>query len=303
MSFSLTILGCSSALPTSQRFPTAQILNISEQFFLIDCGEGTQIQIRKYCIRISKIHHIFISHLHGDHFFGLFGLISTMNLLGRKGDLHIYGPAELEKILYIMLDNFEHLRFKIVFKKTDCSKNEIIFENNKITIETIPLKHRIPTCGFIFREKLKQKNIKKEVIIQFNLTIKEIGQIKAGNDLIRDNITVALNNDLTYPALPIISYAYCSDTLYKEDIIPLIKNVNLLYHEATYTKDMEHRAKETFHSTASQAATLARKAEVRQLVIGHFSARYRDLNEILEEARTVFPNTIAAEDGLTIEIN
>lgn len=302
MSFSLTILGCSSALPTSQRFPTAQILNISEQFYLIDCGEGTQIQIRKFCIRISKIHHIFISHLHGDHFFGLFGLISTMNLLGRKGDLHIYAPEELEKILSGILNNFERIRFKVIFKKIDCTKNEIIFENNKITVETIPLKHRIPTCGFLFKEKPKLLNIRKESISQFQLTLKEIVQIKAGNDLIRDDKCIAANQEITHPAQPQISYAYCSDTLYKEDIIPLIQNVNLLYHEATYTKEMEHRAKETYHSTAQQAAIIAKKANVKQLIIGHFSARYKNSSEILEEATSVFPDTIAAEDGLTVDI-
>ncbi|MBI5219990.1 MAG: ribonuclease Z [Bacteroidia bacterium] len=302
MSFSVTILGSSSALPTSQRFPTAQVLNISEQFYLIDCGEGTQIQLRKFKIRINKINHIFISHLHGDHFFGLFGLISTFNMLDRKNDLHIYGPPELEQVLSWQTDFFDYLFYKIIFHKLDCSHHRIIYETDKITVETIPLKHRIPTCGFLFKEKPKPRNIIKSAIEKYNLSIKEIVNIKNGADHILQNGDVIPNRELTLLPPQSKSFAYCSDTLYKEDIIPIIHGVDLLYHEATYTHDMEHRAKETFHSTARQAATLALNAHVKQLLLGHFSARYKKIDEVVNEAISVFPNTLAAEDGVCYKI-
>lgn len=299
MSLALTILGCSSALPTSKRFPTAQVLNISGQFFLIDCGEGTQIQVRKYKIRINKINQIFISHCHGDHFFGLFGLISTMNLLGRKGDLAIFAPVELKKILDEILKNYGNLNFKIVFHPVDCSKYAVIYENNRVTVESIPLRHRIPTSGFLFREKPGLFNINKEAIGKYQLTIKEIRAAKEGNDITREDGTFIPFSDVTLPRAETVSYVYCSDTLYNEDMIPFIENVDLLYHEATYMENMKDRAIETFHSTALQAAEIALKARVKRLVIGHYSARYTNLNDILEEARGVFPDTDAAEDGKT----
>lgn len=297
MSLVLTILGCSSALPTSKRFPTAQILNVFEQFYLIDCGEGTQIQIRKFKIRINKINHIFISHVHGDHYFGLFGLISTMNLLDRKCDLHVYAPRELEKILNTLLYSYDKLNFTVVFHSINSAKNEVIFENSKITVETIPLKHRVPTTGFIFREKPKQFNINRDAIEKYNLSIKEIVTAKLGNNIHREDGTEISYIDVVLPPTPPASYAYCSDTLYDELIIPLVKNVDMLYHEATYLHKMKDRAQQTFHTTALQAGMIAQKANVKKLIVGHYSARYKDAEEIANEARSVFPETFAAEDG------
>ena len=301
MSFTLTILGSSSALPTSKRFSTAQVMNILERFFLIDCGEGTQIQLRKYKIGFGKINNVFISHLHGDHFLGLLGLISTFNLLGRENDLNIYCPADLENILNCQLNYFENnLAFKIIYHPLNFNNPKIIYEDNKLTVKSFPLKHKIPTCGFLFEEKQKPSNIIKDKIQQLNIPIKDIVKIKQGSDFVADNGEIYKNEELTLPPQKPLSFAYCSDTVYYEDIIPIIKNVDLLYHEATFMNDMKERAKQTFHSTTIDAATIAKKANVKQLVIGHFSARYKNIEPVLNEAKTIFPNTLAAEDGMSI---
>ncbi len=303
MSFTLTILGSSSALPTSERFTTAQVINILERFFLIDCGEGTQIQLRKYKIGFGKINNVFISHLHGDHFLGLLGLISTFNLLGRENDLNIYCPAELENILNCQLNYFENnLIFKIIYHPLNFNHTEIIYEDDKLTVKSFPLKHKIPTSGFLFEEKQKPKNIIKEKIEELNIPIKEIIKIKQGHDFIASTGKLYKNEELTLSPSKPRSYAYCSDTSYCEDIIPIIKKVDLLYHEATFMNDMKERAKQTFHSTTIDAATIAKKADVKKLIIGHFSARYKDIEPVLQEAKSVFPNTLAAEDGMIISI-
>ncbi|MES2285002.1 MAG: ribonuclease Z [Bacteroidota bacterium] len=296
--FELTILGCSSATPTSTRNPTAQLLNIAERFFLIDCGEATQIQLRKFKLKFQRINHIFISHLHGDHYLGLIGLLSSMHLLGRTVELHLYCPPELEEIIEVQFKHSQtYLRFKIIYHHHKFIANDLIFEDNKVEVRTILLNHRIPCCGFLFTEKPLLANISKEVLQKYHIPVEQILAIKGGADFITAEGELIPNSKLVSNKLKPRSYAYCSDTCYDERIIEIIKGVDLLYHEATFLNDMLPRAKETFHSTALQAATIAQKAEVRQLMIGHYSARYRDLQPLLDEAQTVFSNTILSIEG------
>lgn len=296
--FELTILGCSSATPTSTRNPTAQLLNIAERFFLIDCGEATQIQLRKFKLKFQRINHIFISHLHGDHYLGLIGLLSSMHLLGRTVDLHLYCPPELEEIIEVQFKHSQtYLRFKIIYHHHKYIANDLIFEDNKVEVRTILLNHRIPCCGFLFTEKPLLSNISKEIIQKYQIPVEQILAIKGGADFITTEGELIPNSKLVSNKLKPRSYAYCSDTCYDERIIEFIKGVDLLYHEATFLNEMLPRAKETFHSTALQAATIAQKAEVHQLMIGHYSARYRDLQPLLDEAQTVFSNTILSIEG------
>lgn len=303
MTFSLTILGSSSALPTSTRFPSAHVLNVHERFFLIDCGEGTQMQMRKFKFKFGKVNHIFISHLHGDHTLGLFGLISTLVLLDRKSKLTIYGPPLLEKIIDDHLDAFEiNLPFTLEFIHLDCTSSRTIYEDPRLTVETIPLKHRIPTCGFLFKEKPRFRNIRKEMIEEYNIPIREIQKIKEGSDFTLESGEVIPNDKLTILPDPPRAFAYCTDTLYTESIIPKIRGVDLLYHEATFMQDMADQAHDNFHSTSYQAAMLAKKAEVGKLVLGHFSSRYKDLGPLLQEAKQLFENTFLAEDGSTFPV-
>ena len=291
MTFELTILGSSSAVPTSKRNLTAHVLNVHERFFLIDCGEGTQIQIRKNKIRFGKIDHIFISHLHGDHIFGLFGLISTFNLLKRDKDLHIYAHPELEKLLNRHIEYFEKtLSYKLIYHHLNPKINEVIYEDSKVVVETIPLKHRVPTCGFKFTEKPHLFNLKKNVVQTFEIPISKIQGIKEKGDIIP-------NSRLTLPPYKSRSYAYCTDTAYTKKIIPIIKDVDLLFHEATFAKNMKDQARQTSHSISEDAAKIAKEANVGKLIIGHFSARYKDVTPIINEARNIFPDTISAEDG------
>ncbi|MCX6296065.1 MAG: ribonuclease Z [Bacteroidetes bacterium] len=299
--FELTILGCSSATPTSKRNPTAQLLNIAERFFLIDCGEATQIQLRRFKLKFQRINHIFISHLHGDHYFGLVGLLSSMHLLGRTVEIHLYCPAELQEIIEIQLKHSQsHLNFNIVFHPHQFINNDLIFEDDRVEVRTIVLNHRIPCCGFIFKEKSLMANISKEVIHSYQLSVEQIIAIKTGADLIKENGEVINNKDLITAVHKPRSYAYCSDTCYDERILEYIQGVNLLYHEATFLQEMEARAKETFHTTAYQAGMIAQKASVKQLMIGHYSARYKDLDPLLAEARSVFENTILANEGESV---
>ena len=302
--FELTILGCSSATPTSKRNPTAQRLNIAERFFLIDCGEATQIQLRKYKLKFQRINHIFISHLHGDHYLGLMGLISSMHLLGRTVELHLYCPAELQEIIEIQFKHSQsYIKFPIVYHPHKYIDNDLIFEDDRVEVRTIFLNHRIPCCGFIFKEKPLLANISKETIHLFQLTVEEIVAIKAGSDLTKRSGEVIKNAELVTNIKEPRSYAYCSDTCYDERIAALVKGVNLLYHEATFLQEMEARAKETFHTTALQAGMIAKKANVKQLMIGHYSARYKDLQPLLNEAKSVFDNTILAIEGQSIVVS
>ncbi len=303
MQFSVTILGSSSALPTSERFPTAHLLIVNEHFFLIDCGEGTQMQLRKYRIRIGKINHIFISHLHGDHIFGLFGLISSFSLLGRTTPLHIYGTDLLEELVLDHLKYFKNeLTFDIKFHRIQCGRSSRIFENKKVEVITLPLVHRVPTCGFLFKEKPKERNIRKEMITRYDLSIKEILRIKMGEDFKTSDGRIIPNKELTLPPPKPRSYAYCSDTLPTERILPLIKGADLFYHETTFSNVDKELARITLHSTAKEAAELAVKAGVKKLLIGHFSSRYKDIKQLESEAREVFSNTVAVNDGERYEI-
>lgn len=305
MPFSLTVLGSSSALPTATSHPTAHFLNIHEQYFLIDCGEGTQMQLRRNRIKIQRINQIFISHLHGDHYFGLIGLITTMQLLGREKTLNIYSPPGLKPIIDIQLrgpypsENSSETGtdFPLIFHELDTNQNRVIYEDEKVSVATIPLKHRIPCCGYLFREKPKMKNIRKEMILKYQISIEQIQKIKLCEDFAINDGTIIPNEELTMPPAPSYSYAFCSDTQYNEKIIPIIHGTDLLYHEATFLHTLEQQAKKTAHSTALQAATIAQKANVKKLIIGHFSARYKNHDLLLKEARSVFENTVTAEEG------
>jgi ribonuclease Z len=301
--FELTILGCSSATPTSSRNPTAQLLNHRERFFLIDCGEATQTQLRKFKIKIQRIDHIFISHLHGDHYLGLPGLIGTMHLLGRTKELHIYAPTGLQEI--IKVNNYHsktHLKYTIHFHVLEGNTSATVFDDEKLTVETIVMNHRIPCYGFLFKEKESYRNINKEKIAEYKIPLLELPLIKAGMDFIDQDGNKILNTELTLPPHPPRVYAYCSDTIYNESYINQIKHANLLYHESTFAADMIERAKETYHCTASEAATIALKGHVHQLVIGHYSARYHDLDVLLNEAKHIFTNTVLAIEGKTFSI-
>ena len=297
MNFDLTILGSGSALPTSRRYSTAHALNVHERFFLIDCGEGTQIQIRKAKIKLSRINHIFISHLHGDHVFGLYGLLSTFNLLGRRADLYIFGPADIRKILDFYTDQFsEGMQYKIIIVPHTTRVYNLIFENKSMEVYAFPLKHRVPAWGYRFQEKEKIPNIRKDRIRQLNLSVKDIKFIKDGNDFVTTDGTLIPNNELVLIPPKPRSFAFCSDTAYYERIVKWIEGVDLLYHEATFANSERKIAKQTAHSTAQQAASIAKKAGVKKLLIGHFSNRYKDLDILLKEAREIFPETFLAED-------
>jgi ribonuclease Z len=303
MSFSVTILGSSSALPTSKRFLTAHLVNHDERFFLIDCGEGTQFQLRRFRQKTARINHIFISHLHGDHVYGLFGLISSLSMLGRKNVLNIYAHPKLENILK---DHFKYfdtdLTFPIKFHQINSKTSKILYEDDKLEIHTFPLRHRIPCSGFIFKEKTKLFNIKKEMIEFYDLGIKDIIGIKNGSDYITSEGKIIPNVHLTIPPIAPKTYVYITDSKTMDSVIPLINNADLLYHEATFLDSDSKLAKLTYHSTALQAAKIAETARVKKLVLGHFSSRYKHEEKFLEEAKLVFQNTVLAEDGMRIEI-
>jgi ribonuclease Z len=301
--FELTILGCSSAIPTSTRNPTAQLLNIAERFFLIDCGEGTQIQLRKYKIKFQRINHIFISHLHGDHYLGLMGLLSSMHLLGRNTELHLYCPAELHEILEVQYKHSQtRLNYTIIYHYHTYENNAVLFEDEKVEVRSVILNHRIPCSGFIFKEKPLPGNISKEIIQKYKLTVEEIVHLKNGSDLTLEDGTVVPNNLIISHKMAPRSYAFCSDTIYDESIIPFIKDTDLLYHEATFLHEMIDRAKQTYHTTSLQAGTIAKKANVKKLMIGHYSARYKDIEPLVLEARQVFGATIPAIEGESIVV-
>jgi len=301
MTFSVTILGSSSALPTSKRFPTAHLFNSNERFFLIDCGEGTQIQLRRFRLRFSKINHVFISHLHGDHYLGLFGLISSFSLLGRKNDLHIYAHAGLKNMLDCMLAG-HNISYTLVFHEIPENKAMQLYEDKNITVTTFPLKHRIAANAFLFKEKKRDLNLRKDAIPKYNLSIKDIQSIKKGNDFYWDADKLIKNEQLTLPSYKERSYAFCSDTAFYPKIVEYLENVDLLYHEATFTEEHRDFAKETKHSTAKQAAEIAKQAKADKLLIGHFSSRYKNVKELENEARETFNNTEAVEEGKTYQV-
>ena len=301
--FEINILGCGSALPTTRHFSSSQVVNIREKLFMIDCGEGAQLQLRRSKLKFTRLNHIFISHLHGDHCFGLMGLISTFGLLGRTAQLHIYAHADLEKLLQPQLDFFcKGMTYEVVFHNIDPTQAAVIYEDRSVTVTTIPLRHRIPSCGFLFQEKKTPNHIIRDMIDFYRIPVSQMNKIKNGEDYITEEGVVVPNNRLTTPSAAPRSYAYCSDTLYLKSIIPQIKGADLLFHEATFMSTDDARAKETYHSTALQAAQIAKEAEVKQLVIGHFSARYEDENLLLKESQAVFPQTILAKENLRINI-
>lgn len=299
MSLKLTILGCHSATPRTFAHPTSQFLEINNRFFLIDCGEGTQSQLRKYKVKFSKIKHIFISHLHGDHFYGLIGLISTFSLLNRQTELHIFAPKGAEKIIKLQLKlSKSWIHFPLHFHELKSKKSELIFEDENVEVHTIPLKHRIYTNGFLFQEKLAERKLNIAAILKHKeIEVCDYQNLKNGKDFIKNNDDIIPNQELTYNPPSILKYAYCSDTTYFEDIIPIIKGVDLLYHESTFLEDKLELAAKTKHATASQAAIIAKKAQVKKLILGHYSSRYKDLDLFLKEAKLNFKNVELSIEG------
>jgi ribonuclease Z len=301
MAFELTILGSGAATPTLQRAPTAQFLQCENRSYLIDCGEGTQMQMLKLGISTSKIEAVFISHLHGDHYLGLPGLISTMHLLGRKQELKIIGPPELQQIIDFQFNITGMFpQFELKFIHTEEKPLKLLLSNELLDVFSFPLKHRIFCTGFLFQEKVKPRIINPSAIKQYNIPDEKIRNIKYGEDYKTTNGKIISHFDLTFPAKPSHSFAYCSDTAVVEELPVWIENVNLLYHEATFADDKIERAAETYHTTASQAAHQARLVRAKKLVIGHFSARYKQIDKLLGEAKAVFTNTFAAFDGMKI---
>lgn len=304
MSLKLTILGCHSATPRVDAHPTAQVIQIKNHHFLIDCGEGTQVQMRKYKISFAKIKHIFISHLHGDHYYGLIGLIATFGLLNREKELHIYGPVGLQEIIELQMNlSFSRKNFPIFFHVLKSEKSELIFEDKNVTVHTIPLKHRIYTNGFLFKEKSSLRKLNTDSIKKYTeIQTCDYHNIKKGKDFINADGTVIRNELLSFPPREQLSYAYCSDTSYNPEVIDIIRNTNLLYHEATFLKDREDLAEKTGHSTALQAGKIAEQANVKILLIGHYSNRYRDLSAFQKEALISFKQTLLAIEGRTFEV-
>jgi len=299
----LTILGSSSALPTSGRYPSAHVLSAHERLFLIDCGEGTQMQLRKTRIRFAKINHIFISHLHGDHVFGLYGLLSTFSLMGRKNPIHLYAPENYDKILKSHLSDFDiNLSFEIDFIPLSAKVPVKILDDKYLTVTSFPLKHRVPAFGFLFREKQPERNIIKECIDKYKIPLVRIPAIKKGEDFITSDGNIIKNENITLPPPKPLSYAYCSDTKYFKRLASFVKGVSLLYHEATFDKTKDDLAEMTGHSTTLDAAKTALDANVGTLIIGHFSARYKEIEPLVDEARTVFPETYPAIDGKSYEV-
>lgn len=301
--FEVNILGCGSALPTTRHFPSSQVVNIREKLFMIDCGEGAQLQLRRSKLKFTRLNHIFISHLHGDHCFGLMGLISTFSLLGRTATLHIHAHKALEELLAPQLEFFcKGMSYEVAFHAIDPTKAEVIYDDRSVSVSTIPLKHRIPTCGFLFQEKPTPNHIIRDMIDFYRIPVFELNRIKNGEDYITPEGVVVPNHRLTTPSAAPRSYAYCSDTVCMHEIVPQIKGVTLLFHESTFAQCDEARAKETFHTTAMQAAQIAVEAEAKQLAIGHFSARYEDEGILLKEAQSLFPNTLLAKENLRITL-
>ena len=297
----IKILGCHSSTPQIDKNPTSQILFIKNHKFLIDCGEGTQVQIRKSNVSFVNIKHIFISHLHGDHFFGLPGLLSTFNLLGRKTAVHIYGPLGIKKIITeILKAGNSWTTFKIHFRELNLNKSEIIFNDSKVKVSTIPLKHRIYTNGFLFEEKIGHRILNIKKINELKINKYNYLDLKNGKDIIIENGNKIHNSELTFNPPKIKKYAYCTDTIYFEEIINTIKGVDILYHESTFLETHSEIAKKTLHSTALDAAKIAKKSEVKKLVLGHYSSRYKNKKAFYDEAITIFPNIVLSYDGAEI---
>jgi ribonuclease Z len=305
MSIQLTILGCHSATPRNNAHPTAQFLEINERHFLIDCGEGTQTLLRKNKIQFAKIRHIFISHLHGDHFYGLIGLISTFGLLNREHDLHIYGPKGIKEIITLQLKLCKSwTKFSLIFHELNSPESMVVFEDKKVIVRTIPLDHRIYTNGYLFQEKEGSRKLNMEKIkLNSEIQVCDYHHLKKGKNFIAPDGTEIPNEKLTLPPKKTISYAFCSDTAFLPSMVPILTKIDLLYHEATFLETEKELAKKTKHSTAKEAATIAKEAQVGQLIIGHYSNRYKDLDLFQKEAAGIFPNTHLAKTGKIFSID
>lgn len=298
MPFSLTILGSSSAIPTSKRFPTAQVLQVHERFFLIDCGEGTQIQLKRFSVPFTRINHIFISHLHGDHIFGLFGLLSTYSLIGRKAPIHIFAHRDLAPTL----DHYKQyfgggMTYEIIFHPFIATETKEIYADNHVRVEIVPLRHSVPVVGFLFKEKEKPLNLKKDAIKKYQLSIKDIVSVKSGDDYVTPSGVTIPNHELTLPPYIPRSYGFCTDTLAFARLAIAFRDVDLLYFESTFAESDKKMAQQTGHATAAQAASIALQANAGKLLIGHFSTRYKNIELLKNEAQDIFPETIAVEDG------
>jgi len=299
----LTILGCYAATPRTMTNPTSQLLEMKGRMFLIDCGEGTQVQLRKHKLKFSRINNIFISHLHGDHFYGLIGLISTFALLGRKTDLHVYGPKGIKEVtlLQLKLSN-SWTSYNLYFHELESEESVVVFEDEKVRVSTIPLRHRVYTNGYLFEEKSGERKLNIEAVENYEIDLSYYHKIKWGGDITLEDGRIIPNEDLTFDPLPAKSYAFCSDTVYNESVLPIINNVDVLYHESTFLEVDVQYCEKTMHCTAIQAATIAKKANSGQLILGHYSTRYGSIEPFKEEARTIFPNTELADDGKVFEL-
>lgn len=303
--FEVHILGCGSALPTLRHWPSCQLINLREKLFMIDCGEGAQVQYRRSRQKFSRLSHIFISHLHGDHIFGLIGMLSTLALSGRTAPIHIYAHTELETLMRPWLDFFcKGITFDVVFHPLPkrATEPQLIFEDRSVCVYALTLHHRVPSCGFIFREKALLPHIRRDMIDFLKIPYYAINTIKQGAGWTTPDGDFYPHERLVFPAEPARTYAYCSDTTFMPENVAFLKHTDVLYHEATFGTEYAARAKETMHSTAAQAAEMARLAEAKRLVIGHFSSRYNDDTPLLDEAKAIFPNTLLAKEGLTISL-
>lgn len=303
MNFTLNVLGTASALPTTERYPSAQVLDVRGRLFMIDCGEGAQMQMRRARISFLKIEHICLSHIHGDHLFGLFGLLSTMGMLGRSAQLNIYAPSGFRPVLDFFMDHFgDGIRFEINYVELMMDAPETVYENRHVELLAFPLNHRVETFGFIIREKMPPFNVSKEAIAEYGLSLAEIGTLKRGEDVEREDGSVIRNVDAAYKPYVPRSYAYCSDTAPFPELSEWVKGATLMYHESTFPEEMSEMAEKTFHSTTLQAAKTARDAGVGRLLVGHYSSRFPSVDFFLDEIRTVFPNADLAHDLDVIEI-
>ncbi len=301
--FEVTVLGCGSALPTVKHNGSGMVVNIREKYFLVDCAEGTQVELRRNRIHLNRLFTVFISHLHGDHCFGLMGLISTLGLLGRTAPLHVYGPQDIDTLFQPLIDyHCNGMTYEVVFHPIDTHQNTCIYEDRSLQVFSIPLKHRIRCCGYYFKEKELSRHILKDAIEKYAIPISQINNVKAGLDFVMPNGDVIKNELITTPPTPARSFAYCSDTVFRPEIAEMMKGVDLLYHEATFAESEKQLCSKVYHSTAKQAAEIARLAGAKQLMLGHYSSRYDDESILLKEASEVFENTILAKEGLVVTV-
>ncbi|MBR2192438.1 MAG: ribonuclease Z [Bacteroidaceae bacterium] len=301
--FEVTVLGCGSALPTVKHNGSGMVVNIREKYFLVDCAEGTQVELRRNRIHLNRLFTVFISHLHGDHCFGLMGLISTLGLLGRTAPLHVYGPQDIDTLFQPLIDyHCNGMTYEVVFHPIDTHQNICIYEDRSLQVFSIPLKHRIRCCGYFFKEKELSRHILKDAIEKYAIPISQINNVKAGLDFVMPNGDVIKNELITTPPTPARSFAYCSDTVFRPEIAEMMKGVDLLYHEATFAESEKQLCSKVYHSTAKQAAEIARLAGAKQLMLGHYSSRYDDESILLKEASELFENTILAKEGLVVTV-